>query len=52
MKKIAKIKKGEVLEILTADVVAKENIERFGIEKHELIRIDKKGELFKIFIKK
>jgi len=51
-KKIAKMKKGEILEIITTDFVAKENIERFGKEKYELIRIDKEGEIFKIFIKK
>lgn len=51
-KKIAKMKKGVVLEIITTDLVAKENIERFGITKHELKRIDKEGEIFKIFIKK
>jgi parallel beta-helix repeat protein len=51
-KKIAKMKKGEVLEIITTDFVAKENIERFSKENHELIRIDKEGEVFKIFIKK
>ena len=51
-KKIAKMTKGEILEIITADIVAKENIERYAIDKYELIRIDKKGELFKIYIKK
>jgi parallel beta-helix repeat protein len=51
-KKIAKMKKGETLEIITTDIVAKENIERYAIEKYELVRIDKKGELFKIYIKK
>ena len=51
-KKIAKMKKGEILEIITDDIVAKENIERFGKEKFELVRIDKKGELYKIYIKK
>ena len=51
-KKIAKMKKGEILEIITTDIVAKENIERYAIEKYELVRIDRKGELFKIYIKK
>jgi parallel beta-helix repeat protein len=51
-KKIAKITNGETLEIITTDIVAKENIERYAIEKYELVSIDKKGELFKIIIKK
>ena len=51
-KKMAHMKKGEELEIITDDVVAKENIERFGSEKHKLVRIDKKREVFKIYIKK
>jgi parallel beta-helix repeat protein len=51
-KKIAKMTKGETLEIITTDIVAKENIERYAIEKYELVRIDKKGELYKIYIKK
>ena len=51
-KKIAKMNNNEILEIITTDFVVKENIERFGKENHELIRIDKKDELFKIYIKK
>jgi len=51
-KKMARMKKGQELEIITDDVVAKENIERFGSEKHELVRIDKKEEVFRIYIKK
>ena len=51
-KKIAKINKGKILEIITSDIVAKENIERFGREKHKLLRTEKKDELFKLFIKK
>jgi TusA-related sulfurtransferase len=51
-KKIAKISKGDVLEIITTDVVAKENIERYAFKNYELVRIDKKGELYKIYIKK
>jgi parallel beta-helix repeat protein len=51
-KKIAKMNKGEVLEIITKDFVAKENIERFGKKNHELIRIDEEGKIFKIYIKK
>ena len=47
-----KMNKGETIEIITSDVVAKENIERFGREKHELLSIDQKGELFKLSIKK
>lgn len=50
-KKIAKMNKGEILEIITADIVAKENIERYAIDKYKLVRIDKKGDLFKIYIK-
>ncbi len=50
-KKISKIAKGEILEIITADIVAKENIERYARDNYDLIRIDKKGELFKIYIK-
>ncbi|UCF12907.1 MAG: sulfurtransferase TusA family protein, partial [Thermoplasmatales archaeon] len=51
-KKIAKMNKGELMEIITADIVAKENIERYAIDKYELVRIDKKEGLFKIYIKK
>jgi parallel beta-helix repeat protein len=51
-KKIAKITKGEILEIITTDIVAKENIERYAIKNYELVRIDQKGELYKIYIKK
>jgi tRNA 2-thiouridine synthesizing protein A len=51
-KKLNKMTKGEILEITTTDIVAKENIERYAIDKYELIRIDKKGGHFKIFIKK
>ena len=51
-KKITKMKKGEILEIITTDFVAKENLERLGKEKYELIRIDKEGKIFKIYIKK
>ena len=51
-KKIANIPKGEILEIVTTDIVVKENIERYAIKNYELVRIDKKGELYKIFIKK
>ena len=51
-KKIAKMNKGETLEIITSDVVAKENIERFGREKHELLSIEQKDEIFKLSIKK
>jgi len=36
-KKITKMKKGEILEIITTDFVAKENLERLGKEKYELI---------------
>jgi TusA-related sulfurtransferase len=52
MKKLKQINKGEVLEVITETFVSKENIERFGKEKHELLRIDVDGELFKIYIKK
>jgi TusA-related sulfurtransferase len=51
-KKIAKMNKGEILEIITTDIVVKENIERFCMKKFELIRIDGEGKLFKIYIKK
>jgi tRNA 2-thiouridine synthesizing protein A len=51
-KKLNKMTKGEILEITTADIVAKENIESYAVDKYELIRIDKKGGDFKIFIKK
>lgn len=51
-KKIKKIKKGDTLRIISDDIVAKENLERFGIEKHELVNIEEKDGLFNIFIKK
>jgi len=49
---IAKMKKGEVLELITTDFVVEENIERFGKEKHEFIRKDKQGNTIKIYIRK
>jgi tRNA 2-thiouridine synthesizing protein A len=51
-KKIAQMKKGEVLEVITESIVSKENIERFGREKYELIGVDEEDEIFKIYIKK
>lgn len=51
-KKIKKIKKGDTLKIISDDIVAKENLERFGIEKHELINIEENDSLFNIFIRK
>ena len=51
-KKIAKKNKGEVLEIITPDIVVKENIERYSKKKYELIRIDEKDRIFRIYIKK
>lgn len=51
-KKFAKIKKGEILEILTEEFVSKENIERFGEKKKGLLGINKEGNVFKIQIKK
>jgi tRNA 2-thiouridine synthesizing protein A len=51
-KKITKMSKGETLEIITEDIVSKENIERYAIDKYELINIYKTGGLFKIYIKK
>ena len=50
-KKIKKIKKEDTLRIITDDIVAKENLERFGIEKHELVSIEERDGLFNIFIK-
>lgn len=51
-KKMVKMKKGEVLELITTDFVVEENLERFGREKHELIRIDREGDKIKIYIRK
>ena len=51
-KKIKKMNKGEKLEIITDDIVAKENIERYAQEKHTLVNIEEKNKIFKINIKK
>ena len=51
-KKIAKMDKGEVLEIITTDIAVKENIERFSKKKFELIIIDERDRMFRIYIKK
>lgn len=51
-KKIKKMNKGGILEIITDDLVAKENIERYAEEKHSLVRIEEKNNIFKIYIKK
>jgi tRNA 2-thiouridine synthesizing protein A len=51
-KKITKIDKGEVLEVITESIVVKENIERFSKKKYELIHINEKNRIFKIYIKK
>ena len=51
-KKFAKIKQGEILEIVTEEFVSKENIERFGQKKKGLLGIKKEGSVFKIQIKK
>ena len=52
-KKMSKIKEGEVLEVTTSALVAKENIERYCKKKYELIKIDEEDNgIFKIYIKK
>jgi TusA-related sulfurtransferase len=51
-KKIAKIDKGKILEVITESIVVKENIERFSKKKYELIHINEKDRIFKIYIKK
>ena len=51
-KKMAKINKGELVEVIADSFVTKENIERFGRERYEFIGIDEDDGVFKIYIKK
>jgi len=51
-KKMTKINKGEVVKIIADSFVTKENIERFGRKKYELVGSDDDEGIFKIYIKK
>lgn len=50
--KITSMKEGEVLEVITSEIVAKDNIERFCKKKYEVVCIVEETELFKIYIRK
>ena len=51
-KKIKKIKKGEIIEIISDEWVSKENLERFGKKKFNLLHIDEDNDIFKVYIRK
>jgi TusA-related sulfurtransferase len=51
-KKIIKINKGEILEVIAESLVVKENIERYANEKKIDVSVEEENELFKIYIKK
>lgn len=50
---IDSIEVGEILEVITDDPAAEEDIKRFAKRTgHEIVRFEKSGEILKFFIKK